>query len=373
MTNRLHDMFAPDGWNVVLLAAALASIVPPPALGQAPGEVSNVSPCSGSRDCFAWTPVPEATHYRVYRGDPSSLPGLLDESADACFRLAPLDPTTGPDLLEPGPHGAFFWYLVTAVAGAEEEGPAGNASAGPRVLDPQGDCPFVCRDDYIPQPNLPAAEAPGSEGCPAGMSYVDGFCVDRYEASLVRVSDASPWPPFVNPGTTAVRAISVAGAVPQGYINMTQAADACAQAGKRLCTDSEWLRACRGPDSWTYPYGPELQPGVCNDYRAVHPAVEYFGTTEPWIWNELDHPCLNQLPDSLDRSGRNTGCVTPEGVFDMMGNLHEWTSDPAGTFRGGYYVDTAINGPGCLYRTTAHDGNHWDFSTGFRCCADPFR
>lgn len=54
----------------------------------------------------------------------------------------------------------------------------------------------------------------------------------------------------------------------------------------------------------------------------------------------------------------------------MMGNLHEWTADPAGTFRGGFYVDTLLNGPGCLYKTTAHDIHHWDYSTGFRCCAD---
>jgi formylglycine-generating enzyme required for sulfatase activity len=55
----------------------------------------------------------------------------------------------------------------------------------------------------------------------------------------------------------------------------------------------------------------------------------------------------------------------------MMGNLHEWTADPAGTFRGGFYVDTTINGAGCLYRTTAHVASYWDYSTGFRCCADP--
>ena len=54
-------------------------------------------------------------------------------------------------------------------------------------------------------------------------------------------------------------------------------------------------------------------------------------------------------------------------VFDMMGNLHEWTSDPTGTFRGGFYVDTVNNNPGCLYRTTAHTTPHWDYSTGFRC------
>ena len=30
----------------------------------------------------------------------------------------------------------------------------------------------------------------------------------------------------------------------------------------------------------------------------------------------------------------------------MVGNLHEWTSDPDGTFQGGYYLDTSINGEG---------------------------
>ena len=31
---------------------------------------------------------------------------------------------------------------------------------------------------------------------------------------------------------------------------------------------------------------------------------------------------------------------------------------------------TVINGEGCLYTTTAHNMSHWDYSTGFRCCAD---
>ena len=53
----------------------------------------------------------------------------------------------------------------------------------------------------------------------------------------------------------------------------------------------------------------------------------------------------------------------------MMGNLHEWVADASGTFRGGFYADTSRNGPGCLYRTTAHNRQHWDYSTGFRCCA----
>ena len=65
------------------------------------------------------------------------------------------------------------------------------------------------------------------------------------------------------------------------------------------------------------------------------------------------------------------GCTNDYGVYDMVGNLHEWTSDPNGTFQGGYYLDTHINGDGCGYRTTFHPMSYCDYSTGFRCCADP--
>jgi hypothetical protein len=209
------------------------------------------------------------------------------------------------------------------------------------------------------------------------MIAVDTFCIDRYEASLSEVladGTLAPWSPFFNPGALRMRALSLSGAVPQGYIDRDQAGAACAEAGKRLCTDDEWLRACRGPLDFTFPYGNTREPGVCNDHRAVHPAVEYFGTTASWIYTMLGHPCLNQLPHSLDRTGSSTGCVTQEGAFDMMGNLHEWTSGTTSTghgeFRGGYYVDTVLNGPGCLYLTTAHAPSYWDYSTGFRCCAN---
>lgn len=231
-----------------------------------------------------------------------------------------------------------------------------------------------CDPSVMVIPNDVVIEEPGTGGCPPGMVRIDTFCIDRYEASLALVrpdGTLSPFSPYFNPGTRRVRALSVRGAVPQGYIHRNQAAAACREAGKRLCTDAEWLRACRGPMSTTYPYGNVRRPGVCNDYRTPHPAVEYYGSSEPWVYSMLRNACLNQLHDTVDRTGDNPGCVTAEGVYDMMGNLHEWTADPAGTFRGGYYVDTRTNGEGCLYRTTAHDATYWDYSTGFRCCADP--
>ena len=240
---------------------------------------------------------------------------------------------------------------------------AGEADAGP---------PGGCDPADSPTPNDGLSEAPGAGGCLPGMVPFSSACIDRYEASLVLVDDTGPigsWSPFHNPGSNRVAAVSLEGAVPQGYISGTQAAAACAESGKRLCTDAEWLLACEGSAGRTYPYGTTRMDGVCNDARAVHPAVERFGTSDAWIWSQLSDACINQLPASLATTGSHPGCVTPEGAFDLMGNLHEWTSDPAGTFRGGFYVDTRLNGEGCLYQTTAHDVSYSDYSTGFRCCA----
>jgi hypothetical protein len=248
-------------------------------------------------------------------------------------------------------------------------GPASVQCCTPRFADG-----VTCDPNAIPQPNAGLTEEPGDARCPAGMALVATACVDRFEAALVEVLAAGttqPWSPYFDPHGHTVRALSLRGAVPQAYISGLDADAACVAAGKRLCTDAEWLRACQGPSGTTYPYGATRQPGVCNDARAVHPAIELYGTAASWIFSHLDSPCLDQEASGLALTGSHAGCVTAEGLFDMMGNLHEWTADPAGTFRGGFYVDTVLNGNGCLYATTAHTTTYWDYSTGFRCCATP--
>lgn len=206
---------------------------------------------------------------------------------------------------------------------------------------------------------------PDCPPCPPEMVLIETFCIDRWEAYIV------DWSPYEVPSGGV--ATAAAGAVPQGYISEVVAEDACEAAGKRLCDLEEWMRACQGPQGWTYPYGNSYVEGACNDtYPGTHPVVDYYGTsTGVWDTQHMNDPGINQQPDTVDPSGANPNCVSYDGVYDMHGNLHEWIADPAGTFKGGFYADASTNGAGCYYTTTAHDIYYYDYSTGFRCCADP--
>jgi hypothetical protein len=233
----------------------------------------------------------------------------------------------------------------------------------------------LCNPNLFFRPNAARGleEPPGVGGCPPGMAPIPGkrACVDRWEAHVVEVLDDGTfhsWSPYFNPGAIKIRARSAPGAVPQGYISQVQASAACAEAGKRLCNDVEWVTACRGSKKTQFPYGNAEKSGACNDHRDRHPAIEYLESND--VFAKLEHPCINQVPDTVMLTGTKNECTTPEGVFDMVGNLHEWTADKNGTFRGGYYVEAKLNGRGCDYVTTRHDAIYWDYSVGFRCCAD---
>jgi hypothetical protein len=215
--------------------------------------------------------------------------------------------------------------------------------------------------------------------CPGEMASIEGrFCIDRWEASLVEsLPDGNEvaWPPFqaVEAGHV-LRAVSAPRVYPQGYISGSQAAAACAASGKRLCAPVEWRAACVGPDKQTFGYGSERVAGRCND-EGKSPMLHYYPNfMAPWAqvgMQEMNDPRLNQLAGTLAPTGSHEDCKNDYGVYDMVGNLHEWTSDPHGTFQGGYYLDTHRNGDGCMYRTVAHDFTYHDYSTGFRCCEDP--
>jgi Sulfatase-modifying factor enzyme 1 len=250
---------------------------------------------------------------------------------------------------------------------------SGRVCELPQVGDLGGADTALCAEDdghcdgnELRYPNAGLVEPAGVGGCPSGMALVgSSFCMDRWEAHLIDAESGASLSPFFGPGSLNVRAASAPGALPQAYVNQVQASAACASAGKRLCTSAEWLSACTLSNDY-----PSLQAS-CNVDRDPHPVPEYFGTMDPWIWAEISHPCLTQITGTLAPAGAHAACVTSDGIADLVGNLNEWTADAAGTFRGGSFVDASLNGPGCSHATTAHDVTHSDYTTGFRCCADP--
>jgi len=217
----------------------------------------------------------------------------------------------------------------------------------------------------VDEGTLPQARASGA--CPSGMADVGHrFCIDRWEGSLAeKRADGSEavWSPFATPldGHVYV-AHTAAGVTPQAYVSAAQAERACRTAGKRLCAAVEWRAACGGTQAHAYPYGPARAPGKCHD-TGVAPAIAMHVS-------DLNDPRLDQLPNTIAKTGAFPDCVNDYGVYDMVGNLDEWTADPNGTFQGGYWLDTTDHGEGCAYRTIAHTSDYHDYSTGFRCCAD---
>jgi len=89
----------------------------------------------------SWPSEPTATGgYRLYRGTLSQLPSLLTSDVDSCLKYE--GTSTSVDLSSDDPsgvEGGLYWYLVTAYNGAGE-GPAGNGTAGIRIVNSTGTC-----------------------------------------------------------------------------------------------------------------------------------------------------------------------------------------------------------------------------------------
>lgn len=166
-----------------------------------------------------------------------------------------------------------------------------------------------------------------------------------------------------------VKAVSEANVVPNGYMSGLIAETACKNAGKRLCSEEEWVTACRGEAHRKFPYGDVYEAGRCNVLRGVHPAAILHGSAS---LGHLD-PRLNQFSYEgrplLHATGTNPDCVSRwgnDGIHDMVGNLDEWVDDPQGAFLGGFYSRNTKEG--CESKITAHPRAYYDYSLGVRCC-----
>ena len=168
------------------------------------------------------------------------------------------------------------------------------------------------------------------------------------------------------------------------------AAMLCAAEGKRLCESAEWKRACAGEKAFQYSstdavtnleYLESFGLRFCNTARSYH----------------------SKLEDVIAESGSYPNCQADNGVYDLTGNLREWTGEmnpfgdwTAGSSRSSATSDEPNSGATCSsverFEFTPLQGAQLDFSdpasirqflselsaneqqqldqslTGFRCC-----
>ena len=135
------------------------------------------------------------------------------------------------------------------------------------------------------------------------------------------------------------------GEKPRNMVSQDAATRLCEQAGKRLCSIDEWQAACRGNANSRYPYG--------NAYNQTKCATDLKSAKEP------------------NRSGFKEHCRSWHGMYDMSGNLWEWTSTQAqreGLFLVAGGAWNTQNASSCTEtKFSFYPQNEYPF-VGFRCC-----
>jgi formylglycine-generating enzyme required for sulfatase activity len=199
-----------------------------------------------------------------------------------------------------------------------------------------------------------AAAAAAAGNCPDGMAYIPAGSFPMGSSPDDSDHDYSELPN--KPVNIPAYCIDVyeypnkEGALPRTKSTWSEAKKICQADGNRLCTEPEWEKACKGAKNNKYPYGNTWDGNICN----------------------------TQDPQGKERavraSGKQKKCKSDYGVYDLSGNVKEWTEDAFSpeisdrTVKGG-----SSSRPDWATRCAArenflHPVRNPDL--GFRCCRD---
>ncbi len=179
-----------------------------------------------------------------------------------------------------------------------------------------GEAPLPMEKDPVEMIEIPAGtfirgSAPGEgrlDEQPQRKIYVDSFSIDKYEVSNARymtfLQETLHKAPFNVYGEGSLTDEDQIENLPVVQVTWHDAVDYCFWAGKRLPTEAEWEKAARGNSSRLYPWGD--QPP--SQERAMYES-EWKGK----------HTLLGV--DSLPKG------QSIYGVFQLAGNVREWTQD----------------------------------------------
>ncbi len=185
---------------------------------------------------------------------------------------------------------------------------------------------------------------------PDGTSMIEAstssstFFIDPYEAAI----------------TIEGKAVSQPGLEP-AHADYYTAGEACEKAGKRLCTEEEWVSACTG------------KPAVDNNNNRMFADDDVEGDMYPYGPYHEDGYCVDRedkRTGAAAPAGSRDKCRTPSGVFDQAGNIAEWTdaANDKPTLLGGSM--SSATGAACNRRSFSTPAGSRNRTTGFRCCAD---
>ena len=164
---------------------------------------------------------------------------------------------------------------------------------------------------------------------PLHTVYLDAFYIDRYEVTHDQYRECVEAGACRQPVNNYFYVLRDHGDHPVNAISQYQAAAYCRWRGERLPTEAEWEKAARGTDGRLFPWGNEFDPSRMNLCDRYCP--------QEWADADTNDGWIATAPVDDYPSG-----VSPYGVYNMSGNVWEWTAD---WYEEGYYAHSPTENP----------------------------